>query len=125
MPTLLSSCPPSCRLLVVEPNPECCEAIVTVAAWHFPQVATVEDFGAAQKTLSRGYCTAAIVEYNLPGGTGLALYEEVRRFDSSMPFILMSADLRVALSDPHFRYLRKPFDRGELSSLLRQIARVS
>jgi DNA-binding NtrC family response regulator len=72
--------------------------------------------------IAQGSCCAAVVDYNVRAGFGLSFYEQVRRGNPQLLYVLMSAELRVALSDPQFRFLRKPFQADELSSLFRSLS---
>lgn len=110
------------RLLVVEPDSRWLEMVVSIGAWYFDEVVSAADLDLNQQSIAQHSCCAAVVDYR--AGFGLSLYEQARRCNPQLLYILTSSDLRVALSDPLFRFLRKPFQADELSSLLRSIAPV-
>lgn len=124
MPVNASS-PAHRRLLVIEPDALWREIIVGVAGWYFSDVVVATKMPSASPRLTVPSCSVVIVEHQLPYKSGLAIYDGLRQHDAAVVFILMSSDLRVALSDPNFRYLRKPFSREELSALLLSITRTS
>jgi DNA-binding NtrC family response regulator len=68
--------------------------------------------------LSQQDFIAVVAEYHLTGGTGLSLYQESRRRCATLPFILMCGGASVALPDPYFRFLSKPFSIWDLTSAL-------
>ena len=84
---------------------------------------SAEDFLAA---LADGEPDCALLDVQMPGGSGLALQERLRRFGSRMPILFMTAydseDVRAqALRGGALACLRKPL--GEVA-LLAAIARA-
>ena len=62
-------------------------------------------------------------DVTMPGRSGLELAAELRRDRPALPVILMSADLTIAeRMPPGVAFLAKPFDVGELTAVLRQVA---
>lgn len=60
-----------------------------------------------------------ISDYHLPDGTGLQLFDWVRRF-RIVPFLLMSASYHAPYPE-HYTFLPKPFDIGRLRDVITKV----
>jgi DNA-binding NtrC family response regulator len=102
------------HFLIVEPDPLFRLLLCVVLAGDFSDFHAVATYHEARALLAEHEFAAVVAEYHLPGGSGLALYEHVRRESPAVPFILMCGGMQVTLSDPHYRFLGKPFALTEL-----------
>jgi len=93
---------------------------------HSYEVFEGDGVAAAQRLLRTNAFDAAILDYSLPDGDGLALLRTVRSVDSALPVIILTGhgtiDLAVrAIQEGADHFLTKPV---ELSAMLTLIARL-
>ena len=65
-----------------------------------------------------------ILDYDLPGGSGLDVLRKVRRAKAALPAILISGELGRDLDDArdeHTRVIRKPFRLEDLTELVTEL----
>jgi two-component system response regulator TctD len=116
------------RLLILEDAEDLAEAIAhrMAASGHVcDNAATLED---ARQLLRIQPFDLAVVDINLPDGSGLALLRELRAAKNRLPVLVLTARLGVddrvtALDAGADDYLVKPFDFRELEARVRAIVR--
>jgi len=116
------------RLLILEDAEDLADAIADrmAASGHVcDKAATLED---ARQLLGLQPFDLAIVDINLPDGSGLALLRELRAAKNRLPVLVLTARLAIddrvtALDAGADDYLVKPFDFRELEARIRAIVR--
>ena len=108
-------------LLVVEPDPLFRLLLCVALSGQFSDFHAVADFGEARRLLAEQGFDAIIAEHHLPGGTGLALYEEVRRTNPLVPFALMCGGEPLDLPDPQYCFFGKPFSLEVLGDVIAKL----
>lgn len=97
------------HILVVEPDPLFRLLLCVALAGEFSDFHAVATFNEARALLTEHSFAAIIAENDLKGGSGLALYEFVRKQHPSLPFVLMCGGIHVCRDDANFRFFAKPF----------------
>jgi len=111
-----------CHFLIVEPDPLFRLLLCVALSGEFSDFHAVADFKEATALLAAHDLSAIVAEYHLPCGSGLVLYEEARRRQPKVPFVLMCGGMRVCLDDPRFCFLEKPFNLQVLVETLEVLA---
>lgn len=116
------------KLLIVEDNQKLLEAIAgSLRAEHFV-CETADDFHKAHEKVFVYNYDILVVDINLPGGSGLELIREVKKQDTAMGIIVISArdsisnkieGLELGADD----YITKPFDMAELVARVKALVR--
>lgn len=106
------------HILVVEPDPLFRLLLCVALAGEFSDFHAVATYNEARALLAEHDFAAIVAENDLKGGTGLALYVEVRRQHPALPFILMCGGTQVSRDDARFRFFAKPFRVTELAAAL-------
>lgn len=109
------------HILIVEPDPLFRLLLCVAFSGQFSAFSAVARFDEARTLLQEQTFAAVIVEYHLPGGTGLSLYHEVRRVLPTVPFVLMCGGLPISVPDPRYCFFGKPFGVSDLADTLRQM----
>ena len=109
------------NLLVVEPDPLFRLLLCVALSSQFSDFHAVASFREARSLLAEHQFDTIVAEYHLPGGTGLALYEEVRRSHPFLPFALMCGGDPVNLPDPQFCFFAKPFSLHEMADVIARL----
>jgi DNA-binding NtrC family response regulator len=109
------------QLLIAEPDPLLRLLLCIALSGQFSDLHAVASFQEARALLAQHDFAAIIAEYHLSGGTGLALYKEVRRDGSRIPFVMMCGGIQVTLSDPYYRFFAKPFGLADLGASLAEV----
>lgn len=116
------------RLLVVEDDARIAAAVAESLAaqgWH---VESADDAGPARAAIEAGSFDAVVLDWNLPGGSGLELLKQWRAAGLRMPVLMLTArdttEERVAGLDAGADdYLVKPFAVAELVARVRALLR--
>jgi DNA-binding NtrC family response regulator len=106
-------------VLVADDDRMCRDSIQKVLEREGYQVEGVADVDSALAALSTAKFDLVVCDYRMPGKSGLDLLEELKRHDSNIPVLMMSAyvDTTVesdALQLGAFHLMRKPIRRKEL-----------
>ncbi len=116
------------RLLLVEDTEDVAEAIVASLARHGHAVDHVSTCEAARDALAVQEYDLAILDINLPDGSGIDILRGLRNGGVATPVLMLTARLDVedrvqALDIGADDYLMKPFDLRELEARVRALAR--
>jgi len=112
-------------VLVVEDNPDLVIGLQDLLN-HDGYAVTVAGTVAGAIELVRAHRFSAILlDLSLPDGDGLEVLKESHRLDSSLPVVIVTADISRdrtvgSLMEGAFAYLTKPYDREELRHTLRR-----
>jgi CheY-like chemotaxis protein len=113
------------RILLVEDHQDTRQVLARLLRhWGF-DVFVAENLQSGLDQLERQPIEAIVSDIGLPDGTGYALISEVRRRGKDVLAIAVSGygfppEVRVAKQTGFDHHLSKPFDCGELRSLLEQ-----
>ena len=88
----------------------------------------VAEFASAQgvvEKLSLDWSGVIVSDINLPGKSGLELFEEVKKIDAEIPFILITGhgDISMAVSairDGAYDFIEKPFSNEDFLEVVRR-----
>jgi DNA-binding NtrC family response regulator len=116
-----SPLPTPAHFLIVEPDPLFRLLLCVALADRFRDFHVAASFEEAAALVTEHSFSAIIAENHLPGGTGLALHEEVRRRLPEVPFVLICGGTEVDIPDSRFRFLAKPFRLSELAEALDEL----
>jgi DNA-binding NtrC family response regulator len=106
------------HILIVEPDPLFRLLLCAAMAGEFSDFHAVATYNEARALFAEHDFAAIIAENDLAGGSGLSLYDEVRRFRPELPFVLMCGGITATRDDPQFRFFAKPFSVAELTATL-------
>lgn len=97
------------------------------------QTLQLEDFEVAEYASAQGVMTALSIDWpgvivsdiNLPGISGLELFEQVKKIDAEIPFILITGhgDISMAVSairDGAYDFIEKPFSNDDFIEVVRR-----
>jgi two-component system chemotaxis response regulator CheY len=112
------------KILVVDDDPTC-RAIVAIRLKGLGgiEVTQAEDGDKAWALLKRNHYDGAIVDWQMPGKTGLEIVREIRKAGNTIPLLMMTAEsekervleaIHAGVTD----YLIKPFDTQALLAKL-------
>ncbi len=112
------------RILVVDDDPTC-RTIVAVRLKRLDgiEVSEADDGDKAWALLKRNHYDGAILDWQMPGKTGLEIARGIRQAGITMPLLMMTAEsekervleaIRAGITD----YLIKPFDSDALLAKL-------
>lgn len=118
------------KLLIIEDDIELANS---VRRWLQNEAYTVECVHSADDAweyLTMGSCDAIIVDWNMPGTSGLELVSKLRNAQNSTPIIMLTGRTRdsekeLGLDSGADDYLCKPFSLKELSARIRALLRRS
>lgn len=116
------------RILLVEDTDDVAEAIVASFLKRGDAVDRAGTFRAASDSVSVAHYDLAILDINLPDGSGIELISTVRAAQPACPILMLTARLDVddrieALDKGADDYLMKPFDLRELEARSRALTR--
>ena len=119
------------RILVVDDDPAC-RAIVAVCLKVLGdiEVCEAEDGDAAWALLKRNHYDGAVLDWQMPGKSGLEIVREIRRAGTAIPLLMVTGESekqRVieAIQGGITDYLIKPFDAGVLRAKLGKFAELA
>ena len=120
---------PRTTILVVDDDPDICQALQDLIEHEGFSVTTVNTGGEALIHVGRGAFGAVLLDIGLPDRDGLNVLTEIHRLHSELPVIILTAfttpDRTVgALDRGAFAYLTKPYRRDELLATLRRAVGV-
>lgn len=116
------------RILIVEDDEDLCEAIAEGLRMDGYAVDTCGDGNHAYELLYVENYDLAILDLNLPGLDGLEVLQKIRREESELKVLILSArgsveDKVSGLDLGANDYLTKPFDFAELEARIRNLLR--
>lgn len=114
---------PARTVLVVDDDPDACRNLADILTDLGYQVDTAPDGPTALGLVRQKAYDVALLDYKMPGMTGLELYREVRKLRAGTVAILVSAhtgtDTRAAaVAAGAWRVLAKPVDPAQLLGLV-------
>lgn len=112
-------------VLLVEDDDNMRAAVARILDHSGIQVVSAADYSEGTAYIQNARFDIIVSDYHMPYGSGLMLYEELRRMDLNTPFVLVSGDMRVTISDQKFRFLSKPFTSVALIDTLRPFLSAS
>ena len=116
------------RVLIVEDDLELGRLIARHLKEEGFDAVTVRDGQSALSTFAGGSWTALVLDWMLPGMSGLELLQQVRSTDRSIPILMLTArgeeaDKVLGLEMGCDDYMTKPFSLRELAARLRVLER--
>lgn len=116
------------RVLLVEDAEDVADAIVSMFARHGQPVDHAADYETARDLVTVQNYDVAILDINLPDGSGVDLLKTMRDNGITTPVLMLTARLDVedritALDMGADDYLMKPFDLRELEARVRALVR--
>ncbi|WP_118133641.1 response regulator transcription factor [Oceanicella sp. SM1341] len=116
------------RVLLLEDTSDVAEAIVASLARRGAAVDHADTLARARDALAVQDYDVAILDINLPDGSGTELLREMRGARNATPVLMLTARIEVedriaALDTGADDYLVKPFDLRELEARVRALAR--
>ena len=117
------------RVLVVDDDPGVCEMVRQALESHGYSVDVAAGSGEAMRRILSGHYSAAVLDYLMPGGDGIFLYQHIATVNPELArhvLVITGAELDPRLA--HFlrsvgnRFLRKPFSIEDLLQGVRSAA---
>jgi two-component system nitrogen regulation response regulator GlnG len=113
------------KLLVVDDEPLICQSFNWVFAAGEVEVLTAGTVDEGWRCVEENRPDVIVLDYQLPDGSGLDLFDRIRAADPKRPVIFLTAhgttDTAIeAMKRGAFDYLGKPFDLDQMSRLLDQ-----
>jgi two-component system nitrogen regulation response regulator GlnG len=110
-------------LLIVDDEPLICRSFTWVFSKPEVQVLTAATLAEGQRRVEADCPDVIVLDYQLPDGTGLDLFDHIRERAPSAPVIFLTAhgttDTAIeAMKRGAFDYLAKPFDLEQMTGLL-------
>ncbi|HTU21660.1 MAG TPA: sigma-54 dependent transcriptional regulator [Gemmataceae bacterium] len=111
------------KLLVVDDEPLICQSFQWVFSTGGVEVATAGTVAEATRRVEEGRPDVIVLDYQLPDGSGLDLFDRIRATDPKRPVIFLTAHGTTetaieAMKRGAFDYIGKPFDLEQMSGLL-------
>ena len=115
------------RVLLVEDDPAIAEVLRLACADAGFELVVVSDLATARRHLDTSHWHAALLDWNLPDGTGIDLCRELRA-ESTLPILLLTArrdeiDRVLGLELGADDYIVKPFSPREVVARIRAVLR--
>jgi two-component system nitrogen regulation response regulator GlnG len=113
------------KLLIVDDEPLICQSFNWVFAAGEVEVLTAGTVEEAWRRVEEDRPDVIVLDYQLPDGSGLDLFDRIRAADPKRPVIFLTAHGTTetaieAMKRGAFDYLGKPFDLEQMSRLLDQ-----
>ena len=117
------------EVLVVDDDPETARSVARALAAAGHRVATAHSGPRALEMLAAGHFDVVLSDIGMPDMDGFGLLCAIRNVDSNVPIVLLTGDPTVstaarALEVGAFRYVTKPIDPKDLSTIVRKAARM-
>lgn len=111
------------KLLVIDDEPLICQSIDWVFATHEVEVATAATITDGWRKFEEERPDVIVLDFQLPDGSGLDLFDRIRAADPRRPIIFLTAHGTTetaieAMKRGAFDYLTKPFDLEQMTGLL-------
>jgi DNA-binding NtrC family response regulator len=107
-------------VLIVEDDPDISMALQDLLEFEGFQVDCVQTCRHAFSSLEQHVYDAVLLDLGLPDGDGLSILEKLQVSNPSLPVIVLTASNRSLGSLRAYARLNKPWERGELCTILRQ-----
>lgn len=113
------------KLLIVDDEPLICQSFEWVFSKGDVQVISAGTVRDGWRRVEEDQPSVVVLDYQLPDGTGLDLFDRIRASDPKRPVIFLTArgtseTAIEAMKRGAFDYLDKPFDLAQMSALLRR-----
>jgi two-component system nitrogen regulation response regulator GlnG len=111
------------KLLVVDDEPLICQSFQWVIGTHDVEVVTAGTVGEGWRRFLEDHPDVIVLDYQLPDGNGLELFDQIRTADPRRPVIFLTARGTTetaieVMKRGAFDYLDKPFDLDQMDGLL-------
>jgi two-component system nitrogen regulation response regulator GlnG len=111
------------KLLVIDDEPLICQSFGWVFATGEVEVVAAGTVAEGWRQFSENKPDVIVLDYQLPDGTGLDLFDRIRAADPKRPVVFLTAHGTTetaieAMKRGAFDYIGKPFDLEEMSHLL-------
>jgi len=111
----------SAWILVVDDDPGTREALAAILTRAGYRVAPWDGAAGVEVAAAGRPFRLALVDYHLPGGTGLEVARRLKALAPDCRVILMSSEVPEEVSGLIDAFLRKPFSKGNLLSLVKRL----
>src|ERR1700677_1100680 len=113
------------KLLVVDDEPLICQSFQWVFTSSDVEVATAGTVADGWRQVEEDRPDVIVLDFKLPDGSGLDLFDRIRTADPKRPVIFLTArgttDIAIeAMKRGAFDYLAKPFDLEQMMTLLKR-----
>ncbi len=118
------------RILIVDDNPDICEALRDLLESQQYAVQSVGSGGAALALVRDQRFAAVVLDLELPDLSGLEVLPQLKASDPTVPVIILTAspgdgNKAAALRDGAAAFLTKPYHREDVLSALSTAVRTS
>lgn len=118
------------RILIVDDNPDICQALRDLLESQQYAVQSVGSGGAALALVRDQRFAAVVLDLELPDLSGLEVLPRLKASDPTVPVIILTAcpgdgNKSAALRDGAAAFLTKPYHREDLLSALSRAVRTS
>lgn len=116
------------KILIVEDETVLLDKYRTYLATLFDDIHIADSYEKATKLIKGNNFSVALLDYNLPDGTGLELTKELKEKNPNILITLITAysKERLAIESLNLgvhKYLEKPVDKKDLLSLMNEVKR--
>ena len=113
------------KLLVIDDEPLICQSFNWVFATDEVEVTTAGTVAEGWRRVEEDRPDVIVLDYKLPDGSGLDLYDQIRTADPKRPVIFLTAHGTTetaieAMKRGAFDYLGKPFELEQMTELLKR-----
>src|SRR5574338_1457803 len=119
----------STPILIVDDDPDIRESLGDMLAHEGYRVQTVPDGTEALQCVKRERYSAALLDIQLPDLDGLSVLKVMMELDPNLPIIILTGHANAentigSLVKGAFAYLTKPYNKQELTAILRRAVSV-
>jgi CheY-like chemotaxis protein len=111
---------PAHSILIVEDDPDISMALHDLLEFEGFQVDCAQTCRDAFSSLEQHIYNAVLLDLGLPDGDGLSILEKLQVLNPSLPVIVLTASNRELGPSRAYARLTKPWERGELRTILQQ-----
>jgi DNA-binding response OmpR family regulator len=113
------------KILIVDDDTDLCAWIAGVLQRFDYEVESLPSGEDVKRLMGLGYIDLALIDYHLPGQSGLSLLRELHAAKSSIPVVILTADGSQQLAVEAFRagatdFIAKPIDPDYLNIVVKR-----